>query len=223
MVNQNAVNPAHHVAMVAAIAQANQRWAQKENITGGIISPDLQRALKFIDAGVTAHAVALMTEEKSPAFFALVAQSLGNKAIMRCCEFFACLSSKNYKMLDGVTALEALSCAYAGATTRSAISFAATGKGNESTSDEVQGLALVRKLQKVLPTVASSTESTQNSRSFGANGFCRALEIGFMQRDAHKINRLVINKSNPFFRAMVKMIESASGETLKQMRGTVAE
>ena len=142
---------------------------------------------------------------------------------MRACEFFACINAKNYKLLDGVTALQALSAAYAGATTRDAVMFAATGKGNESTSDEVKGIALVRKLQKVLPTVATGTESTQNSRSFGAQGFARALDIGYMQKDAHKVTRLHVNKSNPFFRAMVKMIETASGETLKQMRGTVEE
>ena len=142
MQNVNEISPAHNVALIEAIAKANKRWAQKENVADGVLSPDLQRALKFLDASVTANAVSLMTEEKSPAFFALVANSLGNKAIMRCCEFFACLNSRNYKLLDGVTALEALSCAYAGASTRSGIAFAATGKGNESTSDEVQGLVL---------------------------------------------------------------------------------
>jgi hypothetical protein len=102
--------------------------------------------------------------------------------------------------------------------------FATTGKGDEMTSDLVKDVSLVRKLQKVLNKVGVTTESTQNSRSFGSNGFCLHLNMGHMVKlPGNSESSLEINPKSPFIAAIAKMVEQASEETLGLVKGAKAD
>lgn len=212
-------------AVHRALVKGNERYVRDNGYEAGTVSPDLHKASKFIDDTVIAYAAKLAAQSKldQQSIIDAIANVLPVKASMRMLEFWACLAAKNYQRLDAVTALEILSAAYAGATSRDAVRFAATGKGNESTSDEVPGIETVRKLQRVMRKVSTGTEGTQNSRSFGKAGFCRILGMGSMQRDEHGTNRLIVNVGNAYVQAVKRMVEQASEGTLKLARGTTKD
>jgi hypothetical protein len=203
-----------------AISRANDRHSKKTGETG--MQADLLKAVKYWDDGLCVFVAGMLNRARIDqlTFLATIADNMPVKAVMRASEFFACLHAKNYKQLDGVTALSILSAIHAGAVSRSAIFFASTGRGNESTSDVVSDVSLVRKLQKALgKTVGATTESTQNSRSFGVNGFCRFLNMGEMVKVKGKEAVLEVNAKSPFVAAIAKMVEVASEDTLSLVKG----
>lgn len=185
-------------------------------------SADIHKGSKFVDAACIVAIGALMQKGNvdSGAMLTAIETRLSMKAIMRLCEFFAAIHAKNYQRLDGVTCLSILSATLAGATSRDALIFATTGKGDESTSDLVKNTALVRKLQNVLNKVGVTTAPTQLSRSFGINGFCSVIGIGRIVKSPDGTRELIeINQRNPFYRAVFTMIDTATEGTLKLMRG----
>jgi len=199
--------------VLIAIARANDRWAKKTGSTGEC--EDLKTARKFWDEKLCVFAAGMLKRARIGEidFLATIADNMGVKAVKRVSEFFACLHSKDYAMLDGLSAL------HAGATTRSALVFATTGKGDDMTSDVVSDIALVRKLQKVMRKVGVTTEPTQNSRSFGANGFCKYLNMGKMVKVKGSESTIEVNAKSPFVAAIAKMVEQASEETLSLVKG----
>jgi hypothetical protein len=203
-----------------AINRANDRYNAK---TGSAhLQDDLKKARGFWDESLCTFVAGMLNKARidQVEFLATIADNMPVKAVMRASEFFACLHAKDYSKLDGVTALSILSAVHAGAVTRSAVFFAATGRGNESTSDVVSDISLVRKLQKALrKTVGATTESTQNSRSFGTNGFCKYLRMGAMVKAKGKEATLEVNAKSPFVAAIAKMVEQASEDTLSLVKG----
>jgi hypothetical protein len=214
--NNNAVSGFTLEAFNGAVSQANARWASKEG-NEGKFSPDLSKALRFVDAQVIASTSAMLEAGKIDPVTVLqaVSERLPVKAIMRMSEFFNALSAGAYQRLDAVTCLAILSNAYAGAKSRDAITFAVTGKGDQHTSDQVKNIELVRKLQKVCSKVGASTEQTQVSRSFGKNGFCSPLGIGRIVSG----ELIEVNPKNVFFKKVAKLIDDASENTLQLMKG----
>lgn len=212
---------AYHVALNTA----EQRWfdgREAKTIAAGIVkSDDIADARKWLSAQTVDFINGKLEglNLTGEAYLQAVANQLGVKAQKRMIEFFNALHAENYRKLDGVTVLDILACAYAGAVTRDALTFAATGKGNEHTSSEVKNLDLVRKLQKHLPVVGSSTEPTQHSRSFGKNGFCHVLNLARMGKDDKGNKRFFTNEKNPLFVACAKMIDKASDSTLELIKG----
>jgi hypothetical protein len=206
--------------VMLSIRRANDRWAAKTGEVGEC--EDLKTARKFWDDALCVFAVSMLKRARIDelTFLSTIADKMGVKAVKRVSEFFACLHAKDYTKLDGVTALSLLSAIHAGATSRSALVFASTGKGDESTSENVANVELVRKLQKTLKKVGTTTEATQNSRSFGANGFCVYLSMGAMVKVAGKTEKqLEVNAKSPFIAAIAKMVEQASPETLALVKG----
>jgi hypothetical protein len=203
-----------------AISRANDRHSKKTGETG--FQADLLKAGKYWDDGLCVFVAGMLNRARIDQleFLATIADNMPVKAVMRASEFFACLHAKDYSKLDGVTALSILSAVHAGAVSRSAVFFAATGRGNESTSDVVSDISLVRKLQKALrKTVGATTESTQNSRSFGTNGFCKYLRMGAMVKAKGAEATLEVNAKSPFVGAIAKMVEQASEDTLSLVKG----
>jgi hypothetical protein len=203
-----------------AVNRANDRYNKK---TGSAhLQDDLKKALGYWDDALCVFVAGMLNKARidQVTFLATIADQMPVKAVMRASEFFACLHSKDYRMLDGVTALSILSAIHAGAVSRSAVFFAATGRGDESTSDVVSDVSLVRKLQKALKkTVGATTESTQNSRSFGTNGFCKFLKMGEMVKQKGAEAQLEVNAKSPFVAAIAKMVEVASEDTLSLVKG----
>jgi hypothetical protein len=204
-----------------AINRANDRYNTK---TGSAhMQDDLKKARGYWDDALCVFVAGMLNKARidQTTFLATIADNMPVKAVMRASEFFACLHAKDYTKLDGVTALSLLSAIHAGAVTRSALIFATTGKGDESTSDVVSDISLVRKLQKALKkTVGVTTEGTQNSRSFGSNGFCRYLGMGHMVKAKGATETsLEVNAKSPFVGAIAKMVEQASEDTLSLVKG----
>ena len=105
-----------------------------------------------------------------------------------------------------------------------AVTFAVTGKGNESTSDEVKDLARIRRVQGVINKVSARTEPTQVSRSFGKNGFCAYLGLGQFVRDEKTGQKVLkVSKSHAMYKLVAKLVDKASDATLKTMKGTGAD
>lgn len=185
-------------------------------------SADIAKGRKFIDAAVVDSFALLLQQSGIDAWEICTATEkvLPMKAIMRMCEFAHALSAGDYRKLDATTVLTILACAQSGAKTRDAVSFAVTGKGNESTSDEVRDIEQVRRLQKLFAKVGSGTEPTQVSRSFGKNGFCVALGLGGFNFDEKAGARILkVNKGNAFYKLVAQMVRKASDSTLKTMKG----
>jgi len=218
--NQTIVSQISLENVSIAINRANDRWSAKTGNTG--VCEDLKTAQKFWDESLCAFLAGMLKRARIDeiTFLATIADNMGVKAVKRVSEFLSCLNAKDYSKLDGVTSLSLLSAMHAGAVSRSALTFATTGKGDESTSDNVSNIELVRKLQKVLNRVGSTTEPTQNSRSFGSNGFAKYLNMGEMVKVAgHTERQLQVNAKSPFIAAIAKMVEQASTETLSLVKG----
>jgi hypothetical protein len=211
-------------AISQALVSAEARYLAKNptNKDGIALthSADIAKARKRF---LNEHSVKVLSEGLSKAgiesFLDDVSQRMGTKAIMRCFEFANALASGNYKHLDATTCLTMFAVACAGVKTRSAVSFAVTGAGDDNTSDVVRDTALVRKLQQVFPKIGTGTEPTQVSRSFGENGFCKYLGIGFFKKDGNRYAEMQVKTGNPFYKTARTMIEKASEVTLATMKG----
>ncbi|KVH64534.1 hypothetical protein WS89_04425 [Burkholderia sp. MSMB1072] len=205
--------------VMIAINRANDRWSKKEGRAGEC--EDLKTARKYWDDKLCVFAAGMLKRAKISdiEFLSTIADNMGVKAVKRVSEFLACLHAKDYTMLDGVTALSLLSAIHAGAVSRSALVYATTGKGDDSTSDVVRDVSLVNKLRRVIGGVGITTEGTQNSRSFGSNGFCKYLGMGKMVRVKGKEATLEVNEKSPFIAAIAKMVETASDDTLSLVKG----
>lgn len=175
-------------------------------------SADLRKGAKYLTAPLIEWAAPSIEDHAQ--FLRSVETTLSVKAIFRMCQFWAALHSGNTAILDRTTALETLSSLFAGAHTRSALHFAATGKGDENTSDQVKGISTVRKLQKALGQVGATTEQTQNSRTFGKGGFARACGMGSMTKGATSNELSNVNAANGFVVALVALIEKTTESTL---------
>lgn len=209
----------------AALNAAEARWyanRDAKTIAAGIEkSDDIKDARKWLTAKTVEFINANLAgmNLKPEQLLNAVANDLGVKAQKRMIEFFNAIHAGEYRKLDGVTALSVLSSVHAGAKTREAIHFASTGKGDENTSDQVKNIALVRKLQRALGQVGASTEPTQCSRSFGKNGFCKAINLAMIGRTDKGEKEFMTNTDNVLFGILTKMIETATDTTLETIKG----
>jgi hypothetical protein len=204
----------------AAIARANARWAQEWGHTEGTKCDSLETAQKYVTADVVTYAAGMLADGSINASDVLgqISDRLPVKATMRMLEMFE-------RMYRGKgsdrTTLLAVCGALMGATSRNAVHFAVTGKGDENTSDHVKNTARVRKLQKLFGLVGVTTVSTQLSRSFGKNGFCNILGMGVFEKGAKGTDpQLKVNAENVFVRALATYADTASENTLKLNQGS---
>jgi hypothetical protein len=129
--NQNIVSQISLENVSIAINRANDRWSAKTGNTG--VCEDLKTAQKFWDESLCTFLAGMLKRAKIDeiTFLATIADNMGVKAVKRVSEFLSCLNAKDYSKLDGVTSLSLLSAMHAGAVSRSALTFATTGKGGE--------------------------------------------------------------------------------------------
>jgi hypothetical protein len=202
-----------------ALESARVRYVEVNGYAHDAQSDDLNKAGKHLTAEVCNYAGALMLkgEIDQQRILDAIAGTLPVKATMRMGEMFARLLMT--KGSDRTTLL-ATCGALVGATARSAVHFAVSGKGDENTSDLVRDTATVRKLQTVFGKVGVTTVATQLSRSFGINGFCNVLGMGsFEKGKAGEEMKLEVKRGNVFVQAIKKYAEGASETTLKLNAG----
>jgi hypothetical protein len=207
----------------AAIENARIRWAQENGYAPDATSDDLSKAKNYATAEVCEYAGALMLKGNIEAQSIIDAMGarLPVKANMRMLEMFDRMRSG--KGSDRTTLL-AIAGALIGATSRSAVHFAVSGKGDENTSDHVRDTATVRKLQNVFGRVGVTTVATQLSRSFGKNGFCNVLGMGAFNKSKDGAEpQLSVSRGNVFVRELRKYAETASETTLKLNQGVKKE
>jgi hypothetical protein len=206
-------------AVTIALEGARVRWAETNGYGLDAQSDDLSKARKHLTAEVCEYAGALMLKGDLDGIAVLdaVKNKMPMKAIMRMGEMFARLAQG--KGADRTTLL-AVCGALVGATARSAVHFAVSGKGDENTSDLVRDTATVRKLQTVFGKVGVTTVATQLSRSFGVSGFCNVLAMGAFEKGKQgEEPKLEVKRSNVFVQALKKYAEGASETTLKLNQG----
>jgi hypothetical protein len=176
---------------------------------------DIRAGLKFWERG--SQAMLDYTAQNVPDVAAFLAGfgALPVKPVKRMSQFLYLLSTGDLNRgLYRTLALEVLGAGCAGATSRAALTFAATGKGDENTSDLVRDVSLVQKLHRAIGRVGSGTEPTQNSNSFGVNGFAKLLGLARMVKDGDKSRELTVNRESPFYRDLRNIIAKASDATL---------
>jgi hypothetical protein len=203
-----------------ACESARVRWCDVNGYASDAQSPDLDKARKFMTAEVCGYAGALMVKGSIDEQSILdgIASRMPVKAIMRMGEMFDRMRSGRG---SDRTTLLATSGALIGATSRSAVYFAVSGKGDENTSDHVRDVETVRKLQKVFGRVGVTTVATQLSRSFGKNGFAHVLGMGHFEKQKDGAEpQLTVTRGNVFVRELRKYAETASETTLKLNQGT---
>lgn len=138
------------------------------------------------------------------------------KVALRLPQLLAFIASGSVDYLQGSakTCLYETAALVMGAKTRAALFFAATGKGDENTSDVIS-VARVRKLQKLAGLIGASTEQTQNSVSFAHDNLGDVLGI------AHKAGRTdlpVINADSPVLLALIKRIDALTDLDLERLQ-----
>jgi hypothetical protein len=203
-----------------AINEAQDRYSAKKP-DAALPQKDLQRARKYLN-DATVAAVAPMLEKAGVTpdmLYNAIAKNQPVKATMRMCEWFHAISAGDYKLLDVVTVNTILSAVRFGAVSSKGVFFATTGIGDDTTSDHVKNTALVRKLHNAVGKVGATTSSTQVSRSFGKNGFAGDIGLGKFVRDESGERRLTIDGQNPFYRRVAHLIDVATENTLRTMRG----
>lgn len=210
--------------MIAAYHQADARYkahprnAREAERLGDKMQKDIARGLKFW-AGDRAQHIAKLALATCDAenMLRFVRNEAGVKACLRLPEFLDAIVSRDYQKLDIVTTLDIISAACAGGSHRDALRFAATGKGDEFTSDLVKNIALVRRVQKFVGTEKTGSEQTRVSRSFGKNGFAGALGLGRLIKNEHGQTVLQVDTKHKLFKQLVNMLETASDHTLELM------
>jgi hypothetical protein len=203
-----------------ALESARVRYVEVNGYAHDAQSDDLNKAGKHLTAEVCNYAGALMLkgEIDQQRILDAIAGTLPVKATMRMGEMFARLLMT--KGSDRTTLL-ATCGALVGATARSAVHFAVSGKGDENTS--VTLCAIPRRCASFKPCSVKSgvtTVATQLSRSFGINGFCNVLGMGsFEKGKAGEEMKLEVKRGNVFVQAIKKYAEGASETTLKLNAG----
>ncbi len=136
------------------------------------------------------------------------------KVLLRLPQLIDYLVTGDHRALQGsakTAVVEALAIE-AGAKTRDALRFAATGKGDENTSDQIdvsKARAFVRALGGTL--ISASTEPTQNSVAFARGNLLAILGI------AHKTDRRgmpELNRDSGLYRAIAKHVNRISERDL---------
>lgn len=112
-------------------------------------------------------------------------------------------------------------CALAagGAKTRSALFFAATGKGNESTSDEIS-VTKARLILKRFGGIGEGSESTQNSVSFSKGGIAETLGVAIKDK---RTGMPAINLDNKVAQALDNIVKGMTDGKLALIHAQATE
>lgn len=192
-------------ALFAANAAYVARKGEKANVNKAGVNPDLAKALSIAGKVAPAQWAAIEALDVAPQLLKGLTDATNTKKPMRTLQavLFALTGAGEYLKGSARTfILEFCGLAIAGAKTRAGLAFCATGKGNESTSDEVK-MQKARAIIRAFGAVGVSTESTQNSVAFSAGGIAATLGV------AHKGKRSgmpEINLENKVAQALDKIV-----------------
>ena len=165
-------------ALVAANAAYIARTPDAKLNKSGIQN-DIAKALGIVAKMTPAQIEAIEALEVGDSIIKGLTDATNTKKPMRTLQavLFAVTGSGDYLKGSARTfILEFCGLAIAGAKTRAGLAYCATGKGDESTSDNVK-TQKARAIMKAFGQVGVSTESTQNSVSFSAGGIAATLGV----------------------------------------------
>lgn len=204
-------NTTARTTLINALNVANDNYKARNNCTTS--SGDVVKGIKLLNqmTDATLNEAAKFCDIEN---VALCIRSNANvKKSLRSIDFLNFLASGDLSDLKGSTktlTLELIGL-IGGAKNRAGLFYAATGKGTEHSSDELENASLCRKFRDLMGRIGVTTENTQNSVSFSDNGLAQAFNLvkpddkGFMK----------INKSKAFNR-MIKLLEARSSYDLQQ-------
>lgn len=112
-------------------------------------------------------------------------------------------------------------CALAacGAKTRAALAFAATGKGDESTSDEIS-VSKSKLILRKFGAIGGGSESTQNSVSFSKGGIAESLGVAIKEK---RTGMPVINLDNKVAQALDEIVKGMTDGKLALIHAQATE
>lgn len=147
-----------------------------------------------------------------------VSGAVNPKAPKRFTQFVNALQVAEYKNIDLTTARALVALREAGGTLhRDALFNLLTGKvKTEGVSPNTKGVGATR-LDSLLGRVGKDSVETQLSRSFGANGFCRAL--GMVSVSGAVNFSVTVNPENLFVKRFYSLIDSATAAQLEELGG----
>lgn len=171
------------------------RKGEKANTGKTGINPDFAKAFK-IASGITDAQLSVINDFGiNDSIINGLRDATNSKKPMRTLQALLYVVTGDGQYLRGSAKtfmLEFCGLTLAGAKTRSALAFSATGRGNENTSDEIK-IAKARAIMKKLSTIGVSSESTQNSVAFSKGGIAEVL--GVARKDS-RTGMPVVNLDN---------------------------
>lgn len=211
-------------AIINALTAANVSYiartpAEKQNLTKTGIQKDIARAMGIANNISDAQASAIKALEVEDRIMSGINGATNTKKPMRTLEAVLFSITGDGRFLKGSAKtfiLEFCGLVIAQPKTRAGLAFCATGKGNESTSDEVK-VSQARKIIKAFGEIGVSTESTQNSVSFSKGGIADVL--GIARKDS-RTGLPVVNLEN---KVAQKLDEIVKGMTDGKLALLVAQ
>jgi hypothetical protein len=137
------------------------------------------------------------------------------KVPMRAVQFINALNAKTYGSIDLTTCRGFLACRDAGYTlNRDAIEYTLTGRVMTTDAPNTKGVSLSM-LDKIVGRVGRGTVGTQVSRTWGINGFARAL--GMVEVTGAVNFTVKVNPDAVFSRRFYTLIDDAKRSQLEEM------
>lgn len=207
MKNANARN-----TLIQALNVANANYKARNNCTTS--SDDVLKALIAIDRMTDAT----LNEASKFCDIELVAQCIATnenvKKSRRSIDMLNFLASGDLSDLKGSCKTLALCLIglIAGAKNHNALFYAATGKGTEHSSDELENASLCRKFRDLMGRIGVTTVGTQKSVSFSDKGLSEAFNLVKPTPD----NVFIEIKKSKTLNRIVKLLEARSEYDLQQ-------
>lgn len=192
------------LALVAANATYVARTGSAAKVNASGVQPDIAHAIKTVEAFTAPQWDALNALGVSDAVNKGIKGASNVKVCKRIAQVLGFIATGDARYIKGSARtflIDVAALHLAGAKSRDAMRYASTGKGNESTSDEIN-VSVARGLHR-LGCTAPASEATQYSVSFAANGMGAILGV------ATKTGRgalPVVNVESPFFAPIIARV-----------------
>lgn len=214
-INFDAVKSALFAANAAYVA----RKGESANVNKAGVNPDIARALKIASQVTDVQWSAIEALDIAPQLVKGLTDATNTKKPMRTLEAVMFALTGNGQFLKGSARtfiLEFCGLVIAGASSRAALAFCATGKGDEHTSDSVK-ISKAKMIMRAFGAIGVSTESTQNSVSFSAGGIAAVLGVAAKEK---RTGMPVVNLEN---KIAIKLDEMVRGMTDNKLELIVAQ
>lgn len=196
-------------SIVTALNSANSAYIARKGASANLnksgFNPDINKALQIVALITDAQIKAISALEIDAQIIAGLKDATNTKKPMRTLQALMFTITGNGAYLKGSARtflIEFCALVIAGAKTRSALAYSATGKGDDSTSDEIN-VTKARMINRAFGAIGVSTEQTQNSVSFSKGGIAETLGIA---RKTARQDMPVIDLSNKVAQALNAMV-----------------